>query len=91
MITASKLKIFERYKGDGDMFSRAGSSREREVVTDDDWQLIDLLLQDATVINRKLGSENRTAEAVRRLRESCETEDVIREIRRLATRDLGAR
>lgn len=84
MITLSKLKIYERYGGDVDMFGRAGRGAERLLVSEDEWHLIGTLVQDATVINRKLGSEDRTAEAVERLRENCENEEVVAQIRRLA-------
>ena len=84
MITLGKLKIFSRYKGDGDLFGMAGSSAERKSLTDAEWYLIDTLLQDAVVINRNLGSEARTASAWKRLRENSEDDSVVTEIRRLA-------
>lgn len=84
MITSSKLRVFKRYKGDGDMFARSASSEERKLVSDREWELIDLLLQDAAVINRGLGSEQRNAEAVKRLQENSENQEVIAEIRQIA-------
>ena len=56
MITLPKLKIFESFKGDIDMFGRSGQKYQRQI-TDDEWYLIDRLIQDAIVINRQLGSE----------------------------------
>jgi hypothetical protein len=84
MITLSHLQIYLSYKGDGDMFARSRRTKERELISDDEWSLIDTLIQDATVINRHLGSEQRTGEATRRLEENCENEEVIRRIRELA-------
>ena len=84
MITLDKLKIYKRYKGDGDMFGLAGRPVERQIVNDADWILIDTLLQDVIVIDRKLGSESRVAEAEQRLRETCADDEVIEEIRCLA-------
>lgn len=84
MITLSKLETYKRYKGDGDSYGRASRPAERESVNDSEWYLIDLLLQDATVLNRKLGSEQRNAEATQRLTENCENAEVVAEIRRMA-------
>ena len=86
MITLQKLDIFVHYKGDGDMFAR--STRHKDLITDAEWDLIDTLLQDATVINRKLGSKERTAQASQRLKKHCENEGVIAEIKRLAETNL---
>jgi hypothetical protein len=47
MITISKLKVFARYGGDCDMWSR---SNEYSNLTDTEWYLIDSLLQDITII-----------------------------------------
>lgn len=86
LITLSKLQVYVSYDGDGDRFARSGRPNEREILSDEDWLLIDLLIQDATVINRNLGSENRTDQATRRLRENTDGEDVVEEIKRLAER-----
>jgi molybdate-binding protein len=84
MINKDKLKVFAFYKGDLDMWLRTGKDREKKFMKSEDWHLIDLLLQDATVINRQLGSPSRTAEAAKRLSENTESEEVISEIMRLA-------
>jgi hypothetical protein len=84
VITLEKLRIYSRYKGDGDLFSRAGSKRERESMHGADWELIDTLLQDATVLNRNLGSEERNNQALRRLRSGCENDEVVSKILSLA-------
>lgn len=89
MITKEKLNVYANYKGDLDMWLRTDKDHEKTFMESADWYLIDLLLQDANIINPNLGSENRTAEAERRLRESCENVEVIEEIRRMAERDLG--
>ena len=72
MITLRKLKIFASFKGDVDMFGRAGRTKEKEIMDDGDWHLIDLLIQDATVIDRQLDSEQRTMQATQRINDNCE-------------------
>jgi hypothetical protein len=45
VITAEKLRIYQRYKGDIDGFSRVRDRHEMSVITDDDWRTIDILWQ----------------------------------------------
>ena len=84
MITADKLRIYARHKGDVDMFGRVGDPQEKTLMDDRDFYLIQALLQDANVLDRNLGSEQRNADALDRLRSSCSSEDVIAQIRKLA-------
>ena len=84
MITPDKLKIYARYKGDVDMFARSGRSNEKTLMLDADFDLIQVLLQDANVLDRNLGSPQRTAEAMNRLRSNCSSEEVVAKIRKLA-------
>ncbi|PYS86016.1 MAG: hypothetical protein DMF62_17345 [Acidobacteria bacterium] len=85
MVTLKKLKVFERYKGDIDMWSRLNINVDTGI-DDDEWRLVDTLIQDVIVIDRKLGSEERTKQASERLRQNCENEAVIAEIRRLVNK-----
>ena len=85
MVTLEKLGIFKRFCGDPDWFARSANERERQMLSDEEWYLIETLLQDATVLVRDLGSPNRSAEANQRLTENCESVEVINEIKRLAT------
>jgi hypothetical protein len=51
------------------------------------WYLLDTLIQDATVIKRALGSEERILQATERLKNNCENHEVMEEIERLAEID----
>lgn len=84
MVTLEKLKIFKRYS-DIDSFGRKASKIEKQIMSDEEWWLIETLLQDATVLVRDLGSPNRSAQANQRLTENCQSDEVINEIKRLAT------
>lgn len=86
MISLAKLRIHERYNGDLDMWLRTGKRSEKELMDSNDWHLIDTLIQDCLVIQRGLGSPSRNEEAEKRLRESCESEEIIRELEKLAYR-----
>jgi hypothetical protein len=86
MITLAKLKTYEFYQGDPDMYARSGKRHDEEPVADSEWYLIDSLIGDAAVILRHLGSQDRTADALRNLRANCESQDVIDRIMELAKR-----
>ena len=45
VITIEKLRIYHRYKGDIDGFSRVRDPHEMSIITDDDWHMIDILWQ----------------------------------------------
>ena len=86
MITLDQLKIFRRYR-DIDSFGRRGNEQERTLLSDDEWYLIETMLQDATVLMNNLGSEDRTAQAEQSLRNNCADAEVMDEIKRLAATD----
>ena len=46
MITEDKIKIYKRYKGDIDSWARAGSKKEKLIMIDNDWYMIDGFIQD---------------------------------------------
>jgi hypothetical protein len=50
MITYEKLRIYEKFDGDPDGFSRGGSANERQLFADGDWRLIGELLQALTIV-----------------------------------------
>ncbi len=80
MITLHKLSIYSLYSGDLDLFTRSGRESEKRTISDKDWYLIDILIQDANVIVRGLGSEQRLAEATERLAQNSESGEVVKEI-----------
>ena len=88
MITIEKVRIFSRWDGDEDMFGRAGKEREKNIIGDEDFYLIDRMLEDHIVIKRSLGSEERVAKAKKRFEELCEGREVIDEIGKLAEKSM---
>lgn len=86
MINKTKLSIYADYKGDLDMFGRAGSAEEKSLIADLEWCLIDRLLEDSSVLRNGVGSAERNAAAVKNLEEHCEDRDVIEALHKLAKR-----
>jgi len=58
MITQAVLKVYTKYSGDGDAFSRVGTKKEREIFKDIDFYTIDDLIQDIKLINNGLASND---------------------------------
>jgi hypothetical protein len=68
-ITPDKLAIYNRYGGSVDSYARAGKAKEREILSDEDFFLIDNLLQSVDMINRGLASEEFKSKTFERIRE----------------------
>jgi len=58
MITAEQIKMYKKFKGDGDGFARAGATKDKSILGDHDWNLIDNMIQDLSLINKGLCSKN---------------------------------
>lgn len=56
MITIEKIKIYQRYQGDIDSWARSGSKKEKAIMVDNDWYVIDGLIQDMQMIKNGLAS-----------------------------------
>jgi len=57
MITKAKLEIYIKYKGDGDMFVRCKTKSERELIDNNDFGIIDDLLQNIEIVDNGLASQ----------------------------------
>lgn len=56
MITEQKIKIYQKYGGDIDGFSRGGRKKEKLLFENSEWSLIDSILQDLEMIKEGLCS-----------------------------------
>ena len=82
MITADKLKIYSRYKGDIDMWTRTGKRKEKKIMTTNDWYLIERLLQDLTIARKGLASEEFKIDLDKKLVENCDGVDTINRLKK---------
>lgn len=57
MLTERKLEIYIKYSGDIDAFTIGGTKKEKSIMNDSDWILIDDLIQDIELIEKNLISE----------------------------------
>lgn len=73
MLTAKKITTYNKYSGDIDMWARMRKSRELEIMSDEDWTLIDELIQNIGLIEKGLASKAFEAETINKLNEVCDS------------------
>ena len=56
MITIEKLNIYIYFNGDVDRWASRGTKKQKMIMSDADWALIDSLIQDFILIKRGLVS-----------------------------------
>ena len=84
MITLEHLRIYKKYHGDGDMLFRCGTSKEKEWMDYESWSMIDDLVQDLIFVEKGVASDSYIKFTNDKLRECCDSEDTIRELKNIA-------
>ena len=88
MITAEHIKIFERYKCNEEIFIRLGSKEDKEILTHDNWRVIEDLLQDIELIKNDLIATKFSTGLNIRLTTSCESEEAVRKLKAIVERRI---
>ncbi|MCE3295140.1 MAG: hypothetical protein K0R65_854 [Crocinitomicaceae bacterium] len=86
MITADKLKLFEKYSGDIDAWARIGSKKEQLIIMDNDWYIIDDLIQDLNLIRKGITSEDFQDKFKLKLKTNCDSEEAIKKLESIANK-----
>ena len=77
MITQEKLRIYEKFGGDIDGFQRGSRIGERESITDQDWRLIEEILQSLLIVESGLASADFEAEVRAQATAAAQDEQVL--------------
>ncbi len=64
MITAEKVKVYIKYR-DIDFFARIGTNSEKKVLTTNDWEVIETLIQNSHLVEKRLASASFTKAAAK--------------------------
>lgn len=83
MITLKKVKIFQKFNGDIDHFARIGKTQDKGEISDNDWALIDSLLQDLELVDKGLAADTFVKRLDERIKENLESEGVLQELKRM--------
>ena len=87
MITSDKLKTYEAFDGDIDAWSRAGSDRDKEAISDADWRQIERLVSEVALLARNQTTDDFARRIEAHLRENTTDASVADRIRHLASTD----
>lgn len=71
MINNEKILIYKKYEGDLDAWARIATFEEKKAMSDDDWYLIDNLIQNVVVSRPNI---------IETLKRNVENEEVMNEI-----------
>ncbi len=86
MITTEKLTIYQRFNGDSDGWSQFGSEADRAAMDDDDWMVIDGLIQDILLVKTGLAADAFIKSVDEQLKELCDDENTIAVLKRFKYR-----
>ncbi len=81
MITADKVKIYSLFNGDHDGWARSRTQKEKSVMNDHDWFLIETFIQDVGLIKKGLASTFFINAINEKLKEACDSEETIQAIK----------
>lgn len=84
MITLAKLKEYEEYHGFYDGFYLQKVSNGSNITKEDEWYLIGNFIQDVRLGNKGLASKEFVDNLNSRLKDSCDTEETINQLKKLA-------
>ena len=82
MLTLEKLKIYDRYEGDIDGWTRTRKNNDKSAMTDDDWFLIDELRQGLSLVSSGRVSAEFAASVESKLFSSTDSETTRQKLRK---------
>jgi hypothetical protein len=89
MITKAHLATFQRFNGDVDGYVRVAKRSDPDPVSDQEWYLIQGLVQELTLVARTAASQSYTARIRQRLAESTDDAQTAAEMLRMAGLDAS--
>lgn len=84
MVTENKIKIYRRHNGNIDSWARSGSEKEKSIMTDEDWYIINDLIQDLSLMKKGLASSSFSEDLNIKLKEICDTTSTVNKLQKLA-------
>lgn len=83
MITEELINMFKKYDGNIDNWARNSSKKEKLIITDDDWYLLDSLLQDLLLVKKGLTSTDFNSRLNINIVKSCKNKNTISKLKKL--------
>ncbi|MFT3705431.1 MAG: hypothetical protein QM802_23890 [Agriterribacter sp.] len=83
MLSREKIEIYKRCNGDGDAWAMSSRGKEKSLIDDSDWSLIDNFIQDIKLIKNGLAADSYAKDVQQRLKTHCDNEQIIEELYKL--------
>jgi hypothetical protein len=84
MLTLAKIRVYRKYGGDIDGFARAKNQNDYSVITDDEWFLIDSLVQKLFLVRNGKAPPEYAKRISVEVHQNIEGEEAINELMELA-------
>jgi hypothetical protein len=84
MLTVEKIRVYRKYGGDMDGLARAKKPDDSSLITNEEWFLIDSLVQKLFLIKSGKASQAYAERISVEVRQRVENEEVIRELMEIA-------
>lgn len=83
VVTKDKIKIYKKYSGDIDGWARVGKKSELELMSDEDWAVIDELIQNLELVEKGVVSDSFMSQTFDKLKKVCDSERTQNELKSL--------
>ena len=77
MITKSKILIYQKFNGDIDGWARCASKKEQSEMNDEDWYLIEELINEISNLKNNNPAVSFTDQVNEKLHRHCDSTEVI--------------
>jgi hypothetical protein len=84
MLTVEKIRVYRKYGGDMDGLARADKPDDASLITDEEWFLIDSLVQKLFLMKTGKASQAYAERISVEVHQCAESEEVIRELMEIA-------
>lgn len=84
MLTLVKIRVYRKYGGDIDGLARTKNPDDCSLITDDEWFLIDSLVQKMTLLKNGKASPEYAKRISIEMHQCVESEEAIKELMELA-------
>lgn len=87
MINKTKIKIYCKYDGNIDSWTRSIFKKDKLAISDEDWFLIDSFLQDLSIVNKGLTSLHYNDTLNFKIKENCDTDETMKALKALVSKE----
>ena len=84
MLTKKKIRVFRKYKGDGDAWVRSFWPWNKKAMTAEEWAMLSQLVSEFKLINNGLAADSYKEDVLEKARANCYDEETVEELKKLA-------